>query len=93
MSRAALRYGLGLALALALAGGLGACGKKGAPRPPEGEAANYTFPKTYPNPATVGPDQSEEVRKSREAPAHAGGITVFPTDSRSKTTYDSGSIQ
>ncbi len=92
MSRAAVRYGLGLALALALAGGLGACGMKGAPRPPVGEEANYIFPKTYPNPATVRPEQSEEVRKSQEAPAHAGGITVFPAPSRNKTTYDSGPV-
>jgi hypothetical protein len=93
VSRAALRCGLGLVLALVLAGSLGACGKKGDPGPPEGEKASYTYPKTYPPPASVLPDQSEELRKSREAPAHAGGITVFPSDSGSKTTYDSGSIQ
>ncbi|MDX1401321.1 MAG: lipoprotein [Kiloniellales bacterium] len=28
---------------------LGACGRKGPPHPPEGEEANYTYPKFYPN--------------------------------------------
>jgi predicted small lipoprotein YifL len=88
-----VRNGLGIALALVLAGGLAGCGKKGPPGPPEGEEASYNYPKTYPNPATVVPEQPEELRKSREAPAHAGGITVFPTDSRTKTTYGSGSVQ
>ena len=86
MSRA-----LGFLLAAALiAGGLAACGKKNAPAPPEGMESQYTYPRTYPNPGAVLPQESEEEEvRTGEAPAHAGDITTFPTG-RTKTTYGPG---
>ncbi len=89
MSRRALHTALALALLIAL----GACGKESRPSPPEGEEANYTHPQVYPNPSSVVPFQEEKTLKTGEAPTHAGGIKVFPSDTRSKTTYDSGPIQ
>ncbi len=82
-----------IALALALLIALGACGKEGRPSAPEGAEANYTYPNIYPNPSSVVPIEEEDARKTGEAPTHAGGLKVFPTDTRSKTTYDSGPIQ
>lgn len=41
------RVALALFLALALAGSLAACGKKGPPEPPPGEKS--TYPRTYPS--------------------------------------------
>jgi hypothetical protein len=78
---------------LLLGGALSGCGKKGPPGPPEGEASSYTYPQTYPNPASVLPGTEAEESKSRQVPAHAGGITTFPADSRTKTTYGSGAVQ
>ncbi|WP_299621070.1 hypothetical protein [Pelagibius sp.] len=43
------------AVAAALLAALGACGKKGRPKPPEGEESAYTYPQPYPAPGTVGP--------------------------------------
>ncbi len=87
---------LGAALTLALLATLGAtlggCGKEGRPNAPEGEESRYTYPQVYPKPASVLP-QEEEALKTGEAPTHAGGIGAFPSDTRSKTTYDSGPIQ
>ncbi len=80
------------ALALSLLAGLGACGKQGRPSAPEGEESRYTYPQIYPKPSSVLP-QEEEAPKTGEAPAHAGGISVFPSTTRGKTTYDSGPIQ
>jgi hypothetical protein len=78
---------------LLLAGALSGCGKKGPPGPPEGEEGSYTYPGTYPNPASVLPGTEAEENESRQAPAHAGGITTFPANSRTKTTYGSGAVQ
>ena len=50
MSGRFLRLAAGLMLALCLAGPLAACGKKGAPMAPKGEANVY--PRAYPNDAT-----------------------------------------
>lgn len=48
-------------LALVLAAGLGACGREGPPRPPEGEEANFTFPGFYPNwEGTLQPRRSDD---------------------------------
>jgi hypothetical protein len=80
------------ALALALLATLAACGKEGQPGAPEGEEANYTYPQVYPKPSSVVPEDAEAL-KSGEVPAHAGGISVVPSNSRSKTTYDSGPVQ
>ncbi len=82
-----------IALALALLIAPGACGKEGRPSAPEGAESSYTYPQTYPKPSSVVPSEEEDAVKSGEAPTHAGGIKVFPSDTRSKTTYDSGPIQ
>ncbi len=90
------KLGRGLCIALCgllLAGALSGCGKKGPPGPPEGEESGYTYPQTYPDPASVLPGTEAEENKSRRVPAHAGGITTFPTTSRTKTTYGSGAVQ
>ncbi len=81
------------ALAVALLANLGACGKEGRPRAPEGEESRYTYPQVYPKPSSVVPQEEEAPPKTGEVPAHAGGITTFPSTTRSKTTYDSGPIQ
>ncbi|MFQ5775682.1 MAG: hypothetical protein ACE5GS_14265 [Kiloniellaceae bacterium] len=88
MSAARARRGLALALAAAvLAGGLAACGKRASPRPPDGEESRYTYPRSYPDPATVLPRaEPEAAPPSRRAPVHAGGLSPFPT-SRTRTTY------
>ncbi len=78
---------------LLLAGALSGCGKKGPPGPPEGEESSYTYPHTYPDPASVLPGTEAEEKRDRRVPAHAGGITTFPTTSRTKTTYGSGAVQ
>ncbi len=82
LSMAKLRMGLSAALCgLLLAGALSGCGKKGAPRPPEGEESSYTYPGIYPNPASVLPETEAEEWKTPKTPAHAGDITVFPSNS------------
>ena len=93
MSRAALRAALALALLAGLGAGLGACGKQGRPGAPEGEESRYVYPQVYPKPSSVLPQQEEAPPKTGEAPAHAGGISAFPSPTRSKTTYDSGPVQ
>jgi len=85
------RAALALALLTVLTA-LAACGKEGRPGAPEGEEANYTYPQVYPKPSSVVPGEKEAL-KSGEAPAHAGGISVVPSNSRSTTTYDSGPVQ
>ncbi len=75
---------------LLLAGARSGCGKKGPPGPPEGEESSFTFPRTYPDPASVLPGAEAEESKT---PAHAGSITVFPITSRTKTIYGSGAVQ
>ena len=87
------RRALSAALALALLAALGACGKEGRPGPAEGEESNYTYPQVYPKPSSVVPQVDEEAPKTGEAPAHAGGINIFPETSRTTTIYDSGPIQ
>jgi len=89
------RQFLGAGLALALSLGLGACGKESRPSAPEGEESRYIYPQVYPKPTSVLPqgEDAEEAPKTGEAPTHVGGIEIFPTDTRSKTLYDSGPIQ
>ncbi len=87
MSRARVRAALCLAAAaLVLGAGLGACGKRGGPRPPEGEESRYTYPRTYPHPRSVLPSEEEGETVPGESPAHAGDISTFPKP-RSRTTY------
>ena len=94
--RHVLRRFLGAALAFTVALGLGACGKENRPSAPEGEESQYVYPQIYPKPASVVPREEEvtdEEAKTGEVPSHVGGIGVLPTDTRSKTIYDSGPIQ
>ncbi len=97
MSRPGLRRFRGAALALALlatlGATLGACGKEGRPSAPEGEESRYTYPPVYPKPFSVLPPEEEDAPKTGEVPAHAGGISAFPSTTGSRTTYDSGPIQ
>ena len=97
MNRPAPSSALGVALALALLAVLGACGKEGRPRAPEGEESNYVYPQVYPKPSSVLPQEEAEAESEAlntgEAPAHAGDITAFPSTTRSTKTYDSGPIQ
>ena len=91
--RQALRAALAVALAVTLGVTLGACGKEGRPSAPEGEEGSYTYPQVYPKPSSVLPQEEDEALKTGDAPAHAGGISVFPATTRSTTIYDSGPIQ
>ncbi|MEE8189757.1 MAG: hypothetical protein V3T80_11155 [Kiloniellales bacterium] len=93
MSRAGTSRGTALFLAaLITAGALGACGKRNAPAPPEGEESRYTYPQVYPDPQTVRPAEPEEEARSREVLPHAGDISTYPT-SRTRTTYGSGTLE
>ncbi|GAB4228051.1 MAG: hypothetical protein Tsb0032_34710 [Kiloniellaceae bacterium] len=51
-----LRVLMTATLASGLLFGVAACGKKGSPKPPEGQESEYTYPQAYPAPATVVPD-------------------------------------
>jgi hypothetical protein len=75
---------LAAALAVPLALGLAACGKKGSPKPPEGQEADYTYPQPYPRPSTVVPGGSDEKGQSEsDSP-----LWIFGTESRTTTkTY------
>ena len=50
--------GTALVAAVLLAVALGACGKKGSLRAPDGEEANYTYPRAYP--PTEQPEKAPE---------------------------------
>lgn len=63
-------------LAAGLLFGLAACGKKGSPRPPEGQESEYTHPQPYPAPATVTPGGEDD----------AGPLSIFRSDDRTTTT-------
>jgi predicted small lipoprotein YifL len=64
-----------------LASGLVACGKKGPPRPPEGQESEYTYPQAYPAPSGVVP-------RDGEPQEDAGPLSIFNSGSRSQTkTY------
>lgn len=85
-----LRMGLSAALCgLLLAGALSSCDKWGFLWPPEGEERSDTYPRIYPNPASVLPKTEVEEWKT---PAHVGDISIWP-NSRTKTTYGPGVIQ
>ena len=75
-----LRLLLTAVLAGGLAFGLAACGKKGSPRPPEGQEADYTYPQPYPAPATVVPKGKAQPEEN------AGPLSIFNNDTRTKTT-------
>ncbi len=66
---------------------LSACGKRAGLRPPDDAAEAYTYPRVYPNPATVLPSGTrDEKLRSREIPPSAGNLSPLP-NSRKKTTY------
>lgn len=69
-----------LAVMTAVIVGLGACGKKGSPKPPQGEESAYTYPQAYPAPSTVGPPPEGE-----DPQATRGPDSLFH-DPRTKTT-------
>ena len=69
--------------ALALLVGLGACGKRGAPVPPEGA----TFPRQYPAPRYVLPESAAAepaVREQRQEEQ----LQFFPRDRVKTKTYE-----
>jgi len=76
-----LRLLLTASLAASLLFGLAACGKKGSPKPPEGQESEYTFPRSYPAPDTVVPGGTE-----------ATEATPQPSDSLPIEGYDPFSI-
>ena len=57
---------LALATALLLAGPI-ACGKRGAPAPPEGLENEYTWPRAYPAPQSVLPRATAAEPEEEEA--------------------------
>ena len=63
-----------VALVLALGLALGACGRKGDLRPPDGEEQNYTGPGVYPAPQSVVPQGGEAsaVPAEEEEPEESG---------------------
>ena len=63
---------------------LGACGKRADLREPDDATTPYTYPKFYPNPASVDPNARPA---KRAAPKGAGDISVEPSTRRSTTTY------
>lgn len=59
---------------------LAACGKKGSPKPPEGQEDQYTYPQDYPAPSTVVPKGKAQPEEN------AGPLSIFNDDNRTKTT-------
>lgn len=86
------RVALG-ALALVVASGLAACGKRADLRPPEEAAAAYTWPEVYPKPETVLPRERRDMGyDSRQRPPSAGDLTTYPDDRR-RATYGSPPVR
>ncbi|RMD63368.1 MAG: hypothetical protein D6826_05095 [Alphaproteobacteria bacterium] len=93
MSRRLPSFWLRLALAGLVVAAIAACGKRSELAPPEGEESRYTYPRPYPDPASVlPPDESESAPASREVPTTAGDLSPFP-DSRRTTTYGQPPVQ
>ncbi len=88
-----LRLLLTATLSASLLFGLAACGKKGSPRPPEGQETEYTFPRSYPAPDTVVPGATEATEASPQEsdPLSNDGVdpfSIFKEDKRTRTkTY------
>lgn len=74
-----------VSLAVILAFGLAACGKRGAPIPPEGT----TYPRQYPAPRYVLPDGAE-APEAGTSKANDKSPTIFPYDRKTTKTYGSG---
>ncbi len=83
-----------LLFAVALLATLSACGKKAGLRPPDDAAASYTYPKQYPNPASVQPEsETPSETQKRLPPPFAGDLSPLPNDRAPTTTYQSGPAQ
>ena len=88
MRRVRVRSACVAAMAVLLLAGLSACGKKAGLEPPEGEKHLYTYPGTYPDPATVLPTEDPATAPTtRSGPAPATQLSPFPSDRRRTTTY------
>lgn len=71
---------LGVALlSLPLVLGLAACGKKGSPKPPEGQESEYTYPQPYPAPETVTPDAEVDPLQG------SNPLSIFTSDGDRRT--------
>lgn len=60
--------------------GATACGKRGAPKPPQGQESEYVYPGAYPAPKTVVPNGTDTPEDT------SGPASIFRSDDRSKTT-------
>ncbi len=83
-----------LIIAVAVLATLAACGKRAGLEPPDDATVSYTYPQTYPNPASMLPPDTETTSKTtqRLPPPHAGDLSPFPTN-RTTTIYRSGPSQ
>ena len=62
-------------------------------KPPEGEESRYTYPRPYPDPASVLEHQAPQSEpRSLEAPTHAGDLSPAPRG-RKSTTYGQPPVQ
>ncbi len=87
MTSKRLDLGRLILVAVATALALSACGKRAPLRAPDGAEEAYTYPRVYPNPATVVPAGTPDPKlRSREIPGAAGDLSTFPNP-RTKTTY------
>ncbi len=81
---------------LALAVGLGACGKKGRLEAPEGEESAYTYPHFYPARSSVVPSgrpgaEEEEEEELEDTLVPEPTLSRFPTSPSRTTTKTYGS--
>ncbi len=90
-----------LCLLLIAAAALGACGKKGPLRAPEGEESRYTYPRFYPAPAagtvTTGrtaqpPGEVEEEPPVRPLADEPSPLSPFPDEDERSDTEVFGSV-
>ena len=93
--------GFRLACVLLLAVALGACGKSGSPRPPEGLEREYTYPQFYPAPLPTArrtvapPKETEEEAAPAEplaVPTRERRVAPFPLDYSNTRTKTIGTI-
>jgi predicted small lipoprotein YifL len=81
-------------IAVAVLATLAACGKKAALEPPEDATQSYTYPRQYPNPATVLPSTEDANKtKAQPTPPFAGDLSPFPSSRTKTTTYRSEPAQ
>lgn len=83
-----------LLAAVAVVAAVSGCGKKAGLEPPEGQEGTYTYPRVYPNPETVLPSKDKKSESpTYQAPPFAGGLSPFPQDRTTTTTYQSAPAQ